>query len=469
MLTPVIMAGGFGTRLWPLSRRMLPKQFLPLVGRHSMLQETLHRLNGLECSAATVICNEEHRFLVAEQLQDFSEDNASIILEPVGRNTAPAIAVAALQALKEEEDPLLLVLAADHVITDLESFHMAINRAEVLAKEGCLVTFGIVPNAAETGYGYILRGDPIKDGFNVEKFVEKPDINLAQQYFESGDYYWNSGMFLFRAQRYIEELEHFSPNILKACRAAIEKGERDLDFFRLDKESFSKSPSDSVDYAVMEHTNAAAVIPLDAGWNDIGSWSALWENNKKDLHNNAMSGDVMLFDTTDSLIHAESRLVTTLGIKDLVVIETKDAVLVADRSKVQDIKQIVDELRAKERSEDEYHRIVYRPWGHFDVIEEDERFKVKRITVKPGARLSKQMHYHRAEHWIVVSGTAKVNKENETILLTENESVYIHVGETHTLENPGLISLELIEVQTGSYLDEDDIVRFDDCYGRKQG
>jgi mannose-1-phosphate guanylyltransferase len=448
---------------------MLPKQFLPLAGECSMLQETLQRLDGLERAPAMVVCNEEHRFLVAEQLHELNESDCRIVLEPVGRNTAPAIAVAALQALKQDDDSLLLVLAADHIIAEQLPFHTAIRQAQQLAREDRLVTFGIVPIAPETGYGYIRRGAEVGDGFKVSQFVEKPDSDTAEQYLSGGDYYWNSGMFLFRARQYLEELERFRPDIVSACRAAVDQGQKDLDFFRLNKAAFSACPADSIDYAVMERTEGAVVVPLDAGWNDIGSWSALWEIDEKDDQNNAMHGDVMLFDTCNSLVHAESRLVTTVGVENLIVIETKDAILVADKSQAQNVKQIVGNLRAHERQEDQYHRVVYRPWGHFDSIEEEERFKVKRITVKPGAKLSVQMHHHRSEHWIVVSGTAKVTKGEKTQLVTENESIYIHVGETHALENPGVIPLELIEVQTGSYLGEDDIVRFDDRYGRKDG
>lgn len=468
MLTPVIMAGGSGTRLWPLSRRMLPKQFLNLVGENSMLQETLLRLGGLERSPAMVVCNTEHRFLVAEQLQELGESGGEIILEPVGRNTAPAIAVASIQALESEDDPLLLVLAADHVIADKAAFHAAIANGEKLAREDHLVTFGIVPNSPETGYGYIHRGDAVGDGFSVAQFVEKPDLATAEKYLASGEYYWNSGMFMFRASRYLEELERFCPDNVHSCRAAVEQGRKDLDFFRLDEASFKTATAESVDYAVMEKTDRAVVVPLDAGWNDIGSWSALWDIDDKDQHNNAMKGDVMVFDTTDSLVHAESRLVTAVGVKNIVVIETKDAVLVADKSQAQNVKEIVNGLRAQEREEDQLHREVCRPWGSFDSIDEAPRFKVKRITVKPGAKLSLQMHHHRAEHWVVVSGTAKVTKGEETIVLSENESTYIEVGETHALENPGVIPLEIVEVQTGSYLGEDDIVRYEDLYGRQE-
>jgi len=467
MLTPVIMAGGSGTRLWPLSRRMLPKQFLPLTGQQSMLQETVSRLEGLERSPAMVVCNTDHRFLVAEQLQEINEKNASIVLEPIGRNTAPAIAIAALNALKIDDNALLLVLAADHVIADQAAFHAVIKKAEALALNDHLVTFGIVPSTPEVGYGYIRSGDAVGDGFAVSEFVEKPDLATAEGYLSSGDYFWNSGMFLFKASRYLEELEKFRPDILSACKTAEEQGNSDLDFFRLDEAAFSACPSESIDYAVMEKTDSAVVVPLDAGWNDIGSWSALWDIDEKDEHNNAMKGDVMLFDTTDSLIHAESRLVTTVGVDNLVVIETKDAVLVADKSQSQNVKAIVEKIRSEKRQEDQVHRVVYRPWGHFDSIEEADRFKVKRITVKPGAKLSLQMHHHRAEHWIVVSGTAKVTIGDKTSLVSENESVYIPIGEVHSLENPGKLPLDIIEVQTGSYLGEDDIVRLEDRYGRK--
>ncbi len=466
MLIPTIMAGGSGTRLWPLSRRMLPKQFLSLSGSKPMLQETLLRLSGITLSDPVVVCNEAHRFLVADQMLQLGEENAAILLEPEGKNTAPAIAVAAIQALKQDEDVLMLVLAADHVIENKDAFHQAIAQAEKLAMDGYLTTFGIVPTAAETGYGYIQRGDKLGDGFRVSRFVEKPDEQTAQAYLESGDYFWNSGMFLFKAKKYLSELEKYQPDIYQACLNTMENGQQDLDFFRLDKESFSQCPADSIDYAVMEKTDAAVVVPLDAGWNDIGSWSALWEMNEKDEKNNAIYGDVLSFESEDCLIHADHRLVTTVGVDNLVVIETKDAVLVADKSQSQNVKNIVEQLRQQERQEDQFHRVVYRPWGHFDSIEESERFKVKRITVKPGAKLSVQMHHHRSEHWIVVSGTARVRRGDEEILLAENESIYIHVGEKHSLENPGVIPLEIIEVQTGSYLGEDDIVRFEDLYGR---
>jgi mannose-1-phosphate guanylyltransferase len=468
MLIPVVMAGGSGTRLWPLSRRMLPKQFLKLGGEHSMLQQTLLRLDGISTSAPVVVCNEEHRFLAEEQLLQIEQLEKQILLEPVGRNTAPAIAAAALQAMKQEQDPTLLVLPADHIIADIDAFHAAIREAEALAQQDLLVTFGIVPTAAETGYGYVKRGESCGQGFKVSQFVEKPNLQKAQEYLAAGDFYWNSGMFLFRASVFLEELRRFRPDIEEACRAAVEKGRKDLGFFRLDEQSFSACPAESIDYAVMEKSDRSAVVPLDAGWNDVGSWSALWELDAKDENNNAVHGDVLTFDTTNSLVHAQNRLVTTVGLDGMIVIETKDAVLVADKSQSQEVKRIIEDLRAKERPEDQSHRVVYRPWGSFDSIEEGKRFKVKRITVKPGAKLSVQMHHHRAEHWIVVSGTARVTKGTDTILLTENESIYMGVGETHALENPGVIPLDIIEVQTGSYLGEDDIVRFEDIYGRSQ-
>lgn len=466
MLIPVVMAGGSGTRLWPLSRRMLPKQFLDLTGDRSMLQQTIQRLEGIKAGTGIVVCNDEHRFLAAQQLRELEDNRFNIVLESKGRNTAPAIAVAALLALKQDEDPLMLVLPADQVINDTGAFHDAIRQAEELAVQDRLVTFGIVPDSPETGYGYIRRGEGFGNGFTVAEFVEKPDLEKATEYLSSGDFYWNSGMFLFRASLYLEELERLRPEIVAASRAAVEKGREDLDFFRLHEPAFAACPAESIDYAVMEKTRRSVVVPLDAGWSDIGSWSALWELDDKDVQGNSTHGDVMLFDTRNSLVHAENRLVTTVGVEGMVVIETKDAVLVADRSKAQDVKNIIERLREQQRPEDQYHRVVYRPWGCFDSIEEGGRFKVKRITVKAGAKLSVQMHHHRAEHWVVVSGTAKVTKGDKTVLLTENESIYMPVGEVHALENPGLIPLDIIEIQTGSYLGEDDIVRFEDRYGR---
>lgn len=469
MITPVVMAGGSGTRLWPLSRAMYPKQFLPLVGEKTMLQETLHRLSGVELSAPITICNENHRFIVAEQLRSAGNQPGSIILEPVGRNTAPAIALAALNALSlanEGEDPLLLVLAADHVIKDEQAFVAAINAAEPLAKDNQLVTFGIVPTSAHTGYGYIKTGDRCGDGFRVDQFVEKPDLATAECYVDSGSYLWNSGMFLFKASRYLEELKAFNPEIYQACEAALHGGSSDLDFLRVDADAFSACPSDSIDYAVMEKTDAATVVPLDAGWSDVGAWSAIWDVSDKDEQGNVTNNETIFQDSRNCLVHGENRLVSTIGLDNVVIVDTKDALLVAHRDKVQDVKKIVEKLKEEGRSEASWHREVYRPWGSYDSIDNGERYQVKRITVKPGAKLSVQMHHHRAEHWIVVSGTAQVTNGDKTFLVTENESTYIPVGVVHALENPGKVPLELIEVQSGSYLGEDDIVRFEDKYGR---
>ncbi|WP_168016713.1 mannose-1-phosphate guanylyltransferase/mannose-6-phosphate isomerase [Halomonas salinarum] len=467
MITPVIMAGGTGSRLWPLSRQLRPKQFLPLTGEFSMLQETLKRLAPMEHREPLIICNEEHRFLVAEQVRQQGITDAHILLEPEGRNTAPAIALAALQAVEKEPEALLLVLAADHLIQDVAKFHESMNYARQLAEQDQLVTFGVVPTHAETGYGYIQRGAAQHDfGFKVKRFVEKPDRITAEHYLATGDYYWNSGMFLFSARRYLEELLRFQPAMVEACRAALDGASQDLDFTRLDAESFKACPAASVDYAVMEHTEHASVVPLDAGWSDIGSWSALWEVSEHDSQGNACQGDVMLHDSHNLMVHADHRLVATVGVEGLVVVETKDAVLVAHKDRVQEVKQIVARLKAEGRSEQASHREVYRPWGVYDSIDSGERYQVKCITVNPGSKLSVQMHHHRAEHWVVVSGTAKVTIGETTRLISENESTYIPIGQVHALENPGKIPLELIEVQSGSYLGEDDIVRFNDRYGR---
>lgn len=468
MIKPVIMAGGTGSRLWPLSRQLNPKQFLALTDQHStMLQQTVSRLRGLDVGVPVVICNEEHRFLAAEQLRLAGEDSARIILEPMGRNTAPAIALAALQSVAGEKDDMLLVLAADHLIADAAVFRDTVSRALPLAEAGKLVTFGIVPGKAETGYGYIQKGAALDTGgFVVERFVEKPDYGTAQSYLESGDYLWNSGMFLFKASRYLEELECFRPDILDACRTALESSAKDLHFTRVDRGAFAACPEESVDYAVMEKTSSAAVVPMDAGWSDIGSWSALWEVSAKDESGNAVSGDVIQQNSSGCLVRADHRLVATVGVVDLVVVETKDAVLVAHKDRVQDVKKVVSQIEADGRHEHLNHREVYRPWGVYDSIDNGHRYQVKRITVKPGAKLSVQMHHHRAEHWIVVSGTAKVTNGEKTYLVTENQSTYIPVGQVHALENPGVVDLELIEVQSGSYLGEDDIVRFEDKYGR---
>lgn len=460
------MCGGSGTRLWPLSRSQFPKQFLPLVNETSMLQDTLDRLPS-EHQAPVFICNEEHRFLVAEQVKQVKCSDATILLEPQGRNTAPAVALAALNALSENKDALLLVLAADHVIKDTVKFHQAIDIAAVSAQQGKLVTFGIVPTHAETGYGYIKQGDENgHDTYQVAKFVEKPNEETAQQYLDTGEYLWNSGMFLFKASRYVEELTKFRPDILAACQEAMTKVEKDLDFMRPDSEAFLRCADESIDYAVMEKTADAVVVPLDAGWSDVGSYAALWEVSQQDSDRNVLKGDVIAHDTVNSYIHSQNKLITTLGVDNLVVIDTPDAVLVADKNKVQNVKDIVQKLKENNRSETKLHREVYRPWGKYDSVDSGDRFQVKRITVNPGAKLSVQMHHHRAEHWIVVSGTAKVTLDDDTILLSENQSTYIPIGVVHALENPGKLPLEMIEVQSGSYLGEDDIVRFEDKYGR---
>lgn len=469
MLFPVIMAGGSGSRLWPLSRQLNPKQFLPLADTHlsmSMLQATLQRLDGLPAAPPRLICNERHRFLVAEQLRRLGMEQVGILLEPVERGTAPAIALAALQVCAETPDPILLVLAADHLIRDMTAFHASIRAALPLAVDGWLVTFGIVPGHSETGYGYIEKGKCIGDGFAVKRFVEKPDQSTAEEYLASGSHLWNSGMFMFRADRYLEELARFRPDILAACRAALAGASHDLPFTRLDQSAFTACPADSIDYAIMENTADAVVVPLDAGWSDVGCWTALWAVSDKDGSGNVFKGDVLDQATQNSYVHAGSRLVATVGVEDLVIVETKDAVLVAHKEKVQDVRAIVERLGRDGRHEHVTHREVYRPWGVYESIDNGHRYQVKRITVQPGARLSMQMHHHRAEHWIVVSGTARIINGEETYLITENQSTYIPIGQRHALENPGVIPLELIEVQSGSYLGEDDIVRFDDEYGR---
>jgi mannose-1-phosphate guanylyltransferase / mannose-6-phosphate isomerase len=465
-MTPVILSGGSGTRLWPLSRGQYPKQFLPLVTEHTMVQETMLRLSGLTgLKNPIAVCNEHHRFMMAEQLWEIGVKPAAIILEPVGKNTAPAITMAALSA--ESKDEVLLVLPADHVITDIAAFHTAVAQAELLAKQGFLVTFGIVPASPETGYGYIMK-DSVQHGsaYKVAAFVEKPDLPTAKNYLKSGDYLWNSGMFAFTAGSFLKELEAFNPEMLSVCKQALAAAKTDLDFTRLDKAIFSTCPADSIDYAVMEKTDKAMVIPLDAGWNDVGSWSALWDVTKKDDAGNAISGDVMTVDTKNSFIFSENKLVTVIGVADLVVVETKDAIMIATKDRAQEVKQIVDQLKQLGRNEAQFHRKAYRPWGHYDSVDCGERHQTKRIVVKPGAKLSLQKHHHRAEHWVVVKGTALVTRGDEQILLTENESTFIPLGTVHRLENPGVIPLEIIEIQSGSYLGEDDIVRFGDNYGR---
>ncbi|MBW5413085.1 mannose-1-phosphate guanylyltransferase/mannose-6-phosphate isomerase [Pseudomonas sp. MAG002Y] len=466
MFIPVIMAGGSGSRLWPLSRQAHPKQFLAIGSDDSMLVQTLRRLDGLEHNAPLIVTNEDHRFMVAEQLRLAGFQNTKLLLEPMARNTAPAIALAALAGLSEAQDPILLVLAADHHIHDTTAFHAAVKKARQEAENGNLVTFGITPTHAETGFGYIQYGEPSTAGYKVTRFIEKPDQSNAERYISEGNYLWNSGMFMFKASRYLEELKHFRPDIYRSCKEAFNQRSTDHDFIRVSKSAFAACPEDSVDYAVMERTEASYVIPLNAGWSDVGSWSAIWEVSPHDESRNTIQGDVINLGSHNCLIHAEHRLVATVGLEDLVVVETKDAVLVARREDTQQVKQVVDQLKQAGRPEYQHHPLVARPWGHYDSVDNGPRHQVKRISVLPGERLSVQMHYHRAEHWIVVSGTAKVTCGDKTILLTENQSTYIPVGVVHCLENPGKVPLELIEVQSGSYLGEDDIVRFDDRYGR---
>ena len=467
-LQPVLLSGGSGTRLWPLSREAYPKQFLALAGENTMLQDTWQRVAGLAGGATPiVVANEEHRFLAAEQLRQAGVEHAAILLEPVGRNTAPAIAAAALQASAQGDDALLLVLPSDHVVRDAPAFREAVRAAMPAAGQGALVTFGIMPESAETGFGYIQSeagqsGDGVR---RVLRFVEKPDVATAQQYLDAGGYYWNSGMFLFRASRYLAELERFRPDILAAVRKAFDAARRDGDFVRLDKDAFAASPSDSIDYAVMEKTDRAMVLPIDIGWNDVGSWSALWDVSEQDGDGNARHGDVIAVDSHNSYAYAR-RLVALVGVDDLVVVETDDAVLVARKDKVQQVKEVVAQLKADQRSHAVLHREVHRPWGSYDSVDQDDGFQVKRIKVKPGARLSLQSHKHRAEHWVVVRGTARVTRDNDVFELHANQSTYIPLGAKHRLENPGTQMLELIEVQSGDYLGEDDIVRYEDVYGR---
>lgn len=481
-MIPVILSGGSGTRLWPVSRKTHPKQFWPLASEASMLQETCKRLQGHDhADAPIMVCNTDHRFFVAHQLEELGIKNASIILEPMGRNTAPATAIAALHALrsgtiKDGNDPILLVLPADHVISDIPAFHRVLQQGEQLAEQGHLVTFGIVPRGAETGYGYIQSGssvagstvdDPATAAMRIQRFVEKPDKATAESYIASGDYLWNSGMFMFRASRFLKELEKFAPDMLKAATEAYEKADRDMDFIRLDRDAFEQCPGDSIDYAVMEHTQDGVVVPLDAGWNDVGSWSALWEIGEKDDAGNVTMGDVLALESENCYLRSDGRLLATVGIDNLVVVDTPDVVMVAPLDQVQRVKELVGQLSSDQRHEIDVHARVHRPWGCYQGIDMDKRYQVKRISVSPGASLSLQMHHHRAEHWVVVNGTAKVTCGDKTFILSENESTFIPVGTKHRLENPGKIPLDIIEVQSGSYLGEDDIVRFEDVYGRE--
>lgn len=484
-LQPVILSGGSGTRLWPLSRESYPKQFLPLTGERTMLQETVHRVDGLDGGRAPielqdpiVVCNDAHRFLVAEQFRVLNRHTAAIVLEPVGRNTAPALTLAALTANAGGADPVLLAMPADHTIGNESAFREAVKDGYLLAQRGAVITFGIVPTKPETGYGYIRQGPPVGcdpctgPAFQLQAFVEKPDLDTAQSYLESGEFLWNSGIFMMKSSRWLELIGRFHTDIAEAASKALKLGTREDAFVHLDGAAFEACPSDSIDYAVMEHisgedqSDEALVLPLDVGWSDVGAWSALWEVRNQDEAGNVCEGDTFVHDAHNNLLLAHDRMVAAVGVNDLVVVSTKDAVLVATKERAQDVKAITQRLKLEERKEHRHHREVHRPWGAFESIDDGAAYQVKRLTVKPGERLSLQMHHHRAEHWIVVSGTARVTNEDRVFLLTENESTYIPKGAKHRLENPGKIPLEIIEVQSGSYLEEDDIVRFDDIYNR---
>jgi mannose-1-phosphate guanylyltransferase/mannose-6-phosphate isomerase len=467
-LIPVILSGGAGTRLWPLSRELYPKQLLALTGPETMLQETAARLAGIEGARdPIVVCNEAHRFTVAEQLRIVNIHASAILLEPAGRNTAPAVALAALQAMTIDPEAILVVAPADHVVRDVRAFQRAAATAAGLAADGKLVTFGVIAHAAETGYGYIRRGAGPGPAYPVAQFTEKPALDVAHQFVASGDYYWNSGMFVFKAREYLDELKKYAPDIREASQAAFAAAKADLDFVRIDKVCFERCRSDSIDYAVMEKTHSAVVLPLEAGWSDVGSWASLFDALPADEDGNVLKGDVLVHDTRDCYVHSTSRLVTAVGMNDHVIVETKDAVLVAPKERVQDVKNLVAKLKKSGRSESSLHREVFRPWGSYDSLDAGDRFQVKRLSVKPGGTLSSQMHHHRAEHWIVVQGTARITCGDRTFLLSENESTYIPIGATHRIENPGKVPLHIVEVQSGSYLGEDDIVRFDDIYGRQ--
>ncbi len=484
LLQPVVLSGGSGTRMWPLSREKFPKQLLSLVSDDTLLQATVRRVEdiaGVTLAAPMVVCNEEYRFVIAEQLRLLGKPG-TVVLEPCGRNTAPALTLAALAAIKTAADPVLLVMPADHVITDVAAFQRVVSQGALLAAAGAVVTFGITPDAPETGYGYIQSGAPYADAGNganaklIARFVEKPDLATAQAYLAEGTYLWNSGLFMMRASVWLAAMGTCRPDILAACQSAWEQGKQDGDFARVGKETFAQCPSDSIDYAVMERIAAQAgagsalppgvVLPLSAGWSDVGAWDALWQVLAKDANGNVAQGDVLLQDCQNTLALSEGRLIACIGVSDLVVVETADAILVSHKDKTQDVKKIVDTLKKQGRAEGSIHRKVFRPWGSYDAVDAGARFQVKRIVVKPGGILSLQMHHHRAEHWVVVSGTAKVTKGSETFLVSENQSTFIPLGTTHRLENPGCVPLEMIEVQSGSYLGEDDIVRFEDVYGR---
>jgi mannose-1-phosphate guanylyltransferase / mannose-6-phosphate isomerase len=466
---PVILSGGSGSRLWPLSRKALPKQLLALVGSRTMIQETVCRARGEGFAAPIVISNQEHRFMIAEQLRAAGITDAKIILEPAGRNTAPAAAVAALKVIEDDPDGLLLLMPSDHIILDQKAFLAAVTIAAKAARTGALVTFGIKPASAETGYGYIKSADAL-DGvpgaFAVERFVEKPDMATAERYLASGEYYWNSGMFMFGAKSFLAEMERLQPGMLASCRDALSHAHRDIDFIRLGEVAFLACPSQSIDYAIMEHVANAAVVPVDMGWNDVGSWDSLWSIAERSPEGNVILGDVFTQKACNSYIRSEGPLVAAVGIENLVIVATKDAVLVSNRNATQDVKKIVEQLESQNRDHHIYHSVMHRPWGSYEGIDSGGRFQVKRIIVKPGAKLSLQMHHHRAEHWVVVSGTALVTCGDKQYLLQENESTYIPLGIKHRLDNPGKVPLHIIEVQSGTYLGEDDIVRFDDTYGR---
>ena len=468
-IVPVILSGGSGTRLWPLSREHYPKQLLVLVGNETLLQQTARRLEAMpNVARAVVVCNEEHRFLIAEQLRQIGHSPAALLLEPAGRNTAPALTVAALRLALADPQALMLVMPADHVIADQAAFQSAVEAARVHAASGSLVTFGIVPTAAETGYGYIRRGPALDaEAHRVAAFVEKPDLARAQEYLDTGQYLWNSGIFMMTAANWLEEMNQHRPDILAACRQALNNARNDSDFIRLDKTAFMGCASDSIDYAVMEKTSRAVVVPLDARWSDVGAWSSLWQVMARDNAGNAVRGDVLTHNVHDSIIFSEHRMVAGVGIRDLVVVETADAVLVSHRDHAQDVKEIVQQLKRNNRPEHVTHRRVYRPWGYYESIDQGDRFQVKRITVNPHAALSLQLHHKRAEHWVVVKGRARVTRGDEVFELEANQSTYIPIGTRHRLENPETTPLEMIEIQSGSYLGEDDIVRFEDKYHRQ--
>lgn len=480
-LQPVVLSGGTGTRLWPLSREAYPKQFLALVSARTLLQETLLRLQGMvpDILPPIIVCNEEHRFIVAEQLRLLGLHDATIVLEPLGRNTAPALTLAALEVPLEESDPILIAMPADHHVRDLDGFRAAARQGLALAEQGRLVTFGVVPTAPETGYGYIRRGVPLAaGGYALTAFAEKPDRDRALGYLQSGEFLWNSGIFMMPASLWLRAMELFRADIVEACARAQDAARRDGDFVHIDPAAFNECPSDSIDYAVMERVTAeqtpqgsfsAAVVPLDVGWSDVGSWAALCEVRSPDAEGNVLQGDAYANDTRNTLLFARHRLVAAVGVDDLVVVETPDAVLVVHKERTQEVKAVTAMLKAEGRTEHRFHTTLYRPWGSVQSVDEGHRFQVKRITVNPGAQLSRQMHYHRAEHWVVVRGTARVDREGESLLLTENQSTYIPLGTPHRLTNPGTIPLELIEVRSGSYLQEDDIVRFADDAGRPAG